>query len=100
MNPAVPRSVCSVSLKDEIRHTVEAEAESLFEAAILAVRAFRKAEWSANVGPAMPLEIEVRAPVTRHTITLIQVQRWLDGSENSPNEMVKKAKLKELLTGP
>jgi hypothetical protein len=100
--PAVPRSVCSVSFKDErgIRHTVEVEAESLFEAAILAVRAFRKAEWITNVGPAMPLDIEVRAPVTRHTITLIQVQRWLDGSVNSPNEMVKKAKLKELLTGP
>jgi hypothetical protein len=100
--PAVPRSVCSVSFKDErgIRHTVEVEAESLFEAAILAVRAFRKAEWITNVGPAMPLDIEVRAPVTRHTITLIQVQRWLDGSVNSPNEMVKKAKLKELLTKP
>ena len=95
-------AVCSVSFKDErgIRHTVEVEAESLFEAAILAVRAFRKAEWIKDVGPAMPLEIEVRAPVTKHTITLIQVQRWLDGSVNSPNEMVKKAKLKELLTGP
>ena len=79
---------------------MEVEAESLFEAAILAVRAFRKAQWIENVGPAMPLEIEVRAPVTRHTITLIQVQQWLDGSVNSPNEMVKKAKLKELLTGP
>jgi hypothetical protein len=98
----VPRSVCSVSFKDErgIRHAVEVEAESLFEAAILAVRAFRKAEWIDNVGPAMPLEVEVRAPVIKHTITLIQVQRWLEGSVNSPNEMVKKAKLKELLTDP
>jgi hypothetical protein len=47
----------------------------------------------------MPLEVEVRAPVTKHTITLIQVERWLEGSVNSPSEMVKKAKLKELLTG-
>ena len=97
----MPRAVCSVSFKDErgIRHTVEVEAESLFEAAILAVRAFRKTEWISNVGPAMPLEIEVRAR-GEATITLVQVQRWLDGSVNSPNEMVKKAKLKELLTGP
>ena len=79
---------------------MDVEAESLFEAAILAVRAFKKAEWIDNVGPAMPLEIEVRAPVTKHTITLIQVQRWLDGAVNSPNEMVKKQKLKELLAGP
>ena len=49
----------------------------------------------------MPLEIEVRPPVTTHTITLIQVQRWRgNGSVNSPNEIVKKAKLKELLTEP
>jgi hypothetical protein len=70
----VARSVCSVSFKDErgIRHTVEVEAESLFEAAILAVRAFRKAEWIQNVGPAMPLDVEVRAPVTKHTITLFK----------------------------
>lgn len=95
-------AVCSVPFKDErgIRHTVEVEAESLFEAAILAVRAFRKAEWISNVGPAMPLEVEVRAPATKHTMTLIQVERWLDESVNSPNEMVKKAKLKELLTRP
>jgi hypothetical protein len=98
----VARQVCSVAFKDErgIRHAVEVEAESLFEAAILALRAFRKAQWIGSVGPAMPLEIEVRGPVTRHTITLIQVQRWLDGSVNSPNEMVKKQKLKELLSGP
>ena len=48
----------------------------------------------------MPLEVEVRAPATKHTIRFIQVERWLDGSVNSPNEMVKKAKLKELLTRP
>ena len=79
---------------------MEVEAESLFEAAILAVRAVRTAEWITNVGPAMPLEVEVRAPATKHTITMIQVQRWLNRSVNSPNEMVKKAKLKELLTRP
>ena len=41
-------------------------------------------------GPAMPLEVEVHAPVTKHTNTLPQVQRWLEGSVNSPNEMVKR----------
>ena len=51
------------------------------------------------IGPAVPLEVEVRAPVTKHTITLSQVKRWLDGAVNSPNEMVKKTKLKELLAG-
>ena len=98
----MPPQFCSVSFKDErgIRHAVEVHAESLFEAAILAIRAFRKAPWIDGVGPAMPLEIEVRAPLTKHTITLAQVHRWLDGAVNSPNEMVKKQKLKDLLAAP
>lgn len=98
----MPPQTCSVSFKDErgIRHTVEVNAESLFEAAVLAVRAFKKADWIDHVGPAMPLEIEVRAPVTTHTITMIQVQRWLDSGVNSPNEMVKKKRLREMLVAP
>jgi len=33
----------------------------------------------------------------KHAITMMQVERWLDGASASPNEGVKKAKLKDLL---
>jgi hypothetical protein len=58
---AVARQACSVAFKDErgIRHAVEVEDESVFEAAILPVRAFRKAQWIGSVVPAMALELEV-----------------------------------------
>jgi hypothetical protein len=98
----VAAQVCSVSFTDTrgIRHAVEVQAESLFEAAILAVRVFRKSEWVDHVGAAMRLDVEVRPPATKHTITLMQVQRWLEGAVTSPNELVKKTKLKELLAAP
>jgi hypothetical protein len=52
-----------------------------------------------NVGPATRLEIQVKEPVVRHEVSVQQVQRWLDGASVSPNEMVKKRKLKDLLGG-
>jgi hypothetical protein len=53
------------------------------------------------IGAATKLEVEVREPITRHTLTLLQIQRWLDGATPSPNERVKKDRLRALLTdGP
>jgi len=91
--------ICAVSFADVrgIRHTVEVHAESLFEAAVLAVRTFKGDPWIEHVGPATVLEIEVREPTARHAITMAQVQRWLEGASTSPNEGVKKARLKDLL---
>jgi hypothetical protein len=41
--------------------------------------------------------VDVREPSINHSITMQQVQRWLDGASPSPNESVRKAKLKNLL---
>jgi len=90
---------CSVSFKDVrgIRHEVEIQAESLYEAAVLAVTIFRKDDWLEKIGPATVLNIEVREPGTKHSIRLQQVERWLDGATRSPNEAVKKARLKMMM---
>ena len=79
-----------------IRHGVDVEAESLYEAAVLAVRRLRQDPWIHQIGPATPLDVVVSEPGTHHTITLQQIERWLGGA-GSPPEMMRKAKLKELL---
>src|ERR1700675_1672409 len=96
---AVPVRICAVSFADVrgIRHTVEVQAESLFEGAILGVRTLRGDPWIEHVGPATVLDIEVREPAAKHAITMMQVERWLEGASTGPNEGVKKAKLKNLL---
>ncbi len=76
---------------------MEVQAESLFEPAILGVRTFRGDPWIEHVGPVTLLDIEVREPAATHAITMMQVERWLEGASASPNEGVKKAKLKDLL---
>jgi hypothetical protein len=88
-----------VSFKDMrgIRHGVEVEAESLYEAVVLAVTRFRDDPWIEQVRPDTPLDVEVREPSTTHLITLGQVERWIAGTTISPLEASKKAKLKLIL---
>ena len=95
----MPVKACAVSFTGPsgVRHSVEVEAESLYEAAVLGVRRLNQNIWSENVGPATVLDIEVREPGSRHSISLQQVERWLAGATTNPHEASKKAKLKMML---
>ena len=94
-----PRS-CLVTLTDSrgIRHSVEIVAESLFEAGVLAVSALRKAGWVEEApGLSSRLEIEVREPAVKHTVTLAQLQRWANEATRSPAERIRRERMRELL---
>jgi len=65
---------------------------------VLAVSVFRKAGWVEEVpGLASRLEIEVREPAVKHTVTLAQLQRWANGATKSPAERVKRERMRQLL---
>jgi hypothetical protein len=92
---------CTVTLTD-VRgppHSVEVLAESLFEAAALGLKLLQDDGWVDKPGPATRLEVQVTAPAVRHEVTVQQIQRWFEGASISPNEMVRKAKLKAMLGG-
>jgi hypothetical protein len=57
-----------------IRHTVEVEAESLYKAAVLAIRTFRQHDCEPKA--ANTLEIEVTSSV-KHTITIRKLHDWI-----------------------
>jgi hypothetical protein len=87
---------CVVSYLDTsgIRHTVEVEAGSLYEAVVLGVQAFR--EHDCDPGEVRPIDVEMRKSII-HTLTLRRVQEWLNGACKSPKEKVTKERLKALL---
>jgi hypothetical protein len=58
---------------------------------------FKRHPFSATIGPATRLEIQILEPSVVHTVSVHQVQRWLSGATASPNERVRKDKLKALL---
>ena len=71
------------------------EAESVYEAVVLAVRAFREHE--CEPGSGSRLEVEAKTPSVTHTVSMRKVREWLDGGAKSPNEKVTKERLKGLL---
>ncbi len=77
-----------------LRHTVEVEAQSLYEAAVLALRTFRQRD--CEPGQASKLEVEIGTSVT-HTVTLRKIHDWLKGGARTPKEAVMKERLRSIL---
>ena len=96
---AVALRTCTVSFTGAsgISHSVDVTAESVYEAAALGVSALRKNGWAEAVALGTELEIHVREPPTCHRITVHQIHRWCDGTAASPDETLKKRRLKQLL---
>ena len=97
---SVPSRSCRVSSTDSegIEHSVQVPAESLYEAAVEAMASFRRSVLAEMpLGSATRLTIRVKAPEEEHTITIGKVLAWLDGVAASPNEKLKKNRLKERL---
>ena len=91
---------CLVSFTDSegIEHSIRVPAESLFEAAVEAIAAFRRSVLAEMpLGPATRLTIRVKAPEEEHTISVAKVLSWLDGVASSPSEKLKKNRLRERL---
>ena len=89
-------AACVVSYVDTegLRHAVEVEAESLYEAAVLAIRTFR--QHHCEPGELSKIEVEIRSSIT-HTVTLKKIHSWLQGGARSPKEAVTKERLRELI---
>ena len=91
--------ICTVGFKAAtgISHSVDVEAETLYEAAAMGLERLKKDGWIEGLGPGSKLEIVARSPGSHHSLTVQQVQRWLNSVNASPADTLKKAKLKHLL---
>jgi len=99
-NPVPNVRSCLVSFTDTegIEHSIRVPAESLYEAAIEAMGAFRRGTFAEmTFGAGTQLRIRVRAPEEEHTVTVGKVLSWLEGGARSPRELVKKNRLRERL---
>jgi len=89
-------ALCIVSFVDldGLRHSVEVQAEGLYEASVLALAAFKKHDFAP--GGMTQLEVEVRSSIT-HIVTVQKVSEWLQRGVRSPKEAVLKERLRALL---
>lgn len=90
----MPVRSCLVSFVDSegLRHSCEVQAETLFEAAGLAIGVFSEHECAP--GLAANLEVEIRSSVI-HSLSVSKVRQWVDGTSKSPKEAILKKRLRE-----
>jgi hypothetical protein len=98
-SPAVGVRLCTVSFKSAtgISHGVDVEAGTLYEAAGLGLARLKKDGWVEGLGPGTRLEIAVREPATHHVISVDRLNKWINGVTTSPVEMLRRAKVRQLL---
>lgn len=95
----VAARICTVSFKSPtgISHSVDVEAETLYEAAGIGLARLKKDGWIEGLGPGTRLEIAVREPSTMHVLTVQQLHRWVNGVTTSPAEVLRRTRVKHLL---
>jgi len=93
--------VCRVSFTDcEIEHSVEVSAESLYEAAALAIAEFRKGGLvDATIGPATELRVLSYPMAPRqYSLTVRRLENWARyGTCRGPNQMVYRDRIAGIL---
>ena len=93
-------SRCRVSFTDTegISHSVEVQAESLYEAVALAVSEFRNDSVTSMPGPMTEFIISIQRPAIEHRIRLVQVSKWAQGStKEGPAGVTRRQKILKLL---
>ena len=87
--------LCTVSFVDTsgIRHSVEVQADSMYEAAAAALETFHEHECSPATGG--QLEIQVRNAVT-DTLATKRLKDWADLAGGSPRDVILKARMKRV----
>jgi hypothetical protein len=90
---------CRVSFKDSdgVEHVAEVVAESLYEASALALKQFRRSDWSreASFETGM-LRVEV-CETTSYSLLVSDLEAWLKKSGGSPREMTMRNSIRSKL---
>ena len=92
---------CVVSFTDSdgVRHSVEVAAESLYEAAALAIADLGRHAWvdDQEPGTTTKLAISVKPPATTHEVRIRQLEKWTATTAKSPHETLLKSRVRALL---
>ena len=90
---------CRVSFTDADggAHTFHVQAQSLYEAAVLGLRALGRPDWIEIIGPYTRITVLVHEPPVEHFVMFAQLAQWLDRPSRNPVDEMKKKRLKALL---
>jgi hypothetical protein len=91
---------CTVSVKDvqDVEHSIEVSAETLYEAIATALAALQKDIWVAEIGQGFAtVTVLVQQPAVKHEVKMKDFLSWLNRQGRSPAEVILKQKLEKIL---
>jgi uncharacterized protein (UPF0210 family) len=90
---------CTVAIKDlqDVEHSVEVTAETLYEAIAAALAALRQ-DWAGEIGQGFTtVSVVVQQPPVKHEVKMKDFLSWLNRQGRSPAEVILKQKLEKIL---
>jgi hypothetical protein len=91
---------CKVAVKDiqDVEHSVEVTAETLYEAIATALAALQKDNWVGEIGQGFTtVSVLVQQPPVKHEVRIKDFLSWLGRQGRSPAEVMLKQKLEKIL---
>jgi len=91
---------CTVAVKDiqDIEHSMEVTAETLYEAIAIALAGLQKDNWVGEIGQGFTtVTVVVQQPPIKHEVKMKDFVSWLGRQGGSPAEVILKQKLEKIL---
>jgi hypothetical protein len=91
---------CTVSLRDiqDVEHSVDVTAETLYEAIATALAALQQDNWVGAIGQGFTtVTVVVQQPPVKHEVKMKDFVSWLGRQGRSPAEVILKQKLEKIL---
>jgi uncharacterized protein (UPF0210 family) len=92
---------CTVAVKDvqDVEHSIEVTAETLYEAIATALAVLQKDNWVAEIGQGFTtVSVLVQQPPVKHEVKMKDFLSWLNRQGRSPAEVILKQKLEKIFS--
>lgn len=93
---------CRVTIKDmqDVSHTVEVTAESLYEAVALGLKAIRGGDWVEGLREQFKVDVSVSEIPVRHSVEIKEFNSWLQREGGAPRDLVQRKRARKILGLP
>jgi hypothetical protein len=94
---------CRVTIKDmdDVTHTVEMTAATIYEAVAQGLAAIRKNDWVAGIADGLnSVKVSVADVRVEHEVRLMDFMKWLERPGRSPREILERKRIRSILGMP
>jgi hypothetical protein len=93
---------CRVTIKDmqDVSHTVEVTAESLYEAVALGLKAIRGRDWVEGLPDQFKVGVSVSEIPVRHFVEMKEFNAWIAREGGKPRDLVQRKRARKILGLP